>query len=294
MAVTAPTAPTPPVPPKVPSVTLGGGGSVTESTVPPDGTRTTTGDEQNEALARQSVADGNGALAKTVQSDPKADARQAAEAAQSAGQTGREGARAAQETGQQQTLQASQVVRNPGEAVPAESRMDNFNQAAEVQAQFPPPPEDYSGGHGPLYWGVSLAMMAVLSFFLLKSFLARKGRAGELTKAELDDDGFDDQESRSLRGLKPDEVLARLEGRDRQERGEPMGTPAQEALRQAAPPPRGRRQPAPKATASVQGARQIAREYRAQNLAEPPVKKPGRVTPKPGVQEEQQHFEVRV
>lgn len=287
MAVTAPTPPTPPTPPRAPAVTFGGGGSVTESTAPPaDGIRTLTGDEQNEAQARRSVADGNGPLSKTVQSDPGAEAGQAAKAAQNAVQAGREGAVAAQETGQQQTLQASQVVRGPAETVPPESRLSDAGQAAEAQtqAQTMPPPENYSGEHGLLYWGFVLAVMAGIAFSLLKRFLARRGRAGELTKAELDDDGLDSQESRSLRGLKPDEVLAMLDGEEKQSRAGALNTP-----------PRGaRKPPAPKATASAQGARQIAREYRAQNLAQPPVKKPVRVAPQPKAQEEQQHFEVRI
>ena len=70
MAVTAPTPPTPPTPPSVPAVTLGGGGSVTESTTPVSGYQSDA--DRQEAQARQAVARGDGPLAKTTQEQPAA------------------------------------------------------------------------------------------------------------------------------------------------------------------------------------------------------------------------------
>ena len=74
MAVTVPTPPVPPTPPAVPTVTLGGGGSVTESTVPQSGHQSDA--DRQEAQARQAVARGDGALSKTTKEQPQQPAQQ--------------------------------------------------------------------------------------------------------------------------------------------------------------------------------------------------------------------------
>ena len=301
MAVKAPTAPTPPAAPTVPQVTLGGGGSVTETNAPPaNGTRSTTGEAELENQARQSVADGNGALSKTVQTDPRAEKQQAAQAAQDTRQMGQDGARNAQQAGAQQAAQAARTTAPVVAAEPSNAQMMADEQPRQAQTQVstqaqPDIPESFSA-HGPLYWGVTLAAVFVVAFVILKTVMSRRGKAGELTKADLDDDGIEILEDRSLRGLTPDEVLARLEAEEKRERKEPLPTPAQAALRQAAAPPKMRKQPAPKATASAQGARQIAREYRTQAVAMPPEPKPKQAVPKPRppAEDEQKHFEVRI
>ena len=299
MAVKAPTAPTPPAAPAVPQVTLGGGGSVTESNAPPaNGTRSTTGEAELENQARQSVAAGNGALSKTVQTDPRAEKQQAAQAAQDTRQMGQDGARNAQQAGAQQAAQAARttapVVEGPSGVQMMGEEQPQAQPQAGTQAQ-PDIPESFSA-HGPLYWGVTLAAIFVVAFVILKTVMSRRGKAGELTKADLEDDGIDSLSNRNLRGLTPDEVLARLEAMEKQESKETLPTPAQAALRQAAAPPKMRKQPAPKATASAQGARQIAREYRTQAVATPPQPKPKRAVPKPKppAKDEQKHFEVRI
>ena len=68
MALTAPTPPTPPTPPTVPKVTLGGGGSVTETQGPVSGQRS----ENDESQARAAVARGDGPLSRTTTEDPQA------------------------------------------------------------------------------------------------------------------------------------------------------------------------------------------------------------------------------
>ena len=64
MAVQKPVAPTPPVPPSVPQVTLQEGGTARESNVPQNIQQNN--DERLEAQARQSVAQGDGALSKST------------------------------------------------------------------------------------------------------------------------------------------------------------------------------------------------------------------------------------
>ena len=304
MAVKAPTAPTPPTAPTVPQVTLEGGGSVTQSTAPPkEGTtsKSTDTEQQLEEKAREAVAQGEGGLTRVKQTNPREEAEQAARAARQAQQAGQDGARATRETGEAQAKEAARVLVSPESGPAGESQAQAEQAVTQVQAGQRPPSEA-PGGHGALYWGASLALIAVLAFMILRYALSRRGRAGELTAADLADDGS--LAGDSLRGLKPDEVLARLEERERlaaSRQPSTQATPAQEALRRAARPPHHAGAAAqeqanpPKATASAQGARQIAREYRSQSLAEPPKgKKPAPVRPAVRQKEEDSHFEVRV
>lgn len=285
MAVKAPTAPTPPTAPTVPQVTLEGGGSVTQSTAPPkEGTtsKSTDTEQQLEEKAREAVAQGEGGLTRVKQTNPREEAEQAARAARQAQQAGQDGARATRETGEAQAKEAARVLVSPESGPAGESQAQAEQAVTQVQAGQRP--SEAPGGHGALYWGASLALIAVLAFMILRYALSRRGRAGELTASDLADDGSFAGDS--LRGLKPDEVLARLEERERLAASRQPSTQATPAQEQANPP---------KATASAQGARQIAREYRSQSLAEPPKrKKPAPVRPAVRQKEEDSHFEVRV
>ncbi|MBQ2088392.1 MAG: hypothetical protein II470_10030 [Selenomonas sp.] len=69
MAVQKPVAPTPPTPPSVPGVTLQEGGTVRDSNVPQNIKQNN--DERQESQARQAVAQGDGALAKTTTTRPE-------------------------------------------------------------------------------------------------------------------------------------------------------------------------------------------------------------------------------
>ena len=287
MAVKAPTAPTPPTPPTVPKVELSGGGSVTQSTAPPkEGTtsKSTDTEQQLEEQAREAVAQGEGGLSRTTQTDPRAEAKQAEQAAKQARQAGQDGASAARQSGEAQAQAAARTVVAP-ESVQAAGQQETTGQhTAQAQTAAQSFPDTLPGGHGFLYWGVSLAVIGVLAFFVLRRILSRRGRKGELTAADLADDGIDSLAGESLRGLKPDEVLARLEARERR---------AAPALRQQEAA--GTAPIAPKAAASAQGARQIAKEYRTQALREPPRRKKPPAPVRPSVQKQEEgHFEVRV
>ena len=99
MALTAPTPPTPPTPPTVPKVTLGGGGSVTETHGPVSGQRS----ENDESQARAAVARGDGPLSRTTTEDPQdssANGQASSNASNHNGQTG-QNAQTAQQSGQQ-------------------------------------------------------------------------------------------------------------------------------------------------------------------------------------------------
>ena len=211
MAVKAPSPPTPPTPPTVPGVTLSEGGSVTQSNAPPaNGTtsKSTDNEKQMEEQAREAVASGSGGLSRTTQKNPAAEAKAAAKEAQ---QSGRSQAQATIDTGRSQAAQAANLGSagavpqdtSSGKAVPGQ-------EAATLQADQPPK-FDY---HGLTYWLPMLLVAFAAAALLVKKFLHRQGRKGELTKADIEADALGAVESRELRGLTPDEVLARLEAQE--------------------------------------------------------------------------------
>lgn len=215
MAVKAPTPPTPPTPPAVPGVTLSEGGSVTQSNAPPaNGTtsRSTDNEKQMEEQAREAVANGSGGLSRTTQKNPAAEARAAKEAAREAGQAGAKQAQATVDTGRSQARQAANLDSNAAAVQEGDGAVSTVQgTAATLQAESSPKSFDYQGL---TYWGPMLALGFVIAFALVKKFLHRQGRKGELTKADLDIDGLETVEYNKLRGLTPDEVLRRLEKKE--------------------------------------------------------------------------------
>ena len=214
MAVKAPSPPTPPTPPTVPGVKLSEGGSVTQSNAPPaNGTtsKSTDNEKQMEEQAREAVASGSGGLSRTTQKNPAAEAKAAKAAAKEAQQSGQNQAQATIDTGRSQAAQAANLGSagavpqdtSSGKAVPGQ-------EAATLQADQPPK-FDY---HGLTYWLPMLLVAFAAAALLVKKFLHRQGRKGELTKADIEADALGAVESRELRGLTPDEVLARLEAQE--------------------------------------------------------------------------------
>ena len=214
MAVKAPSPPTPPTPPTVPGVTLSEGGSVTQSNAPPaNGTtsKSTDNEKQMEEQAREAVASGSGGLSRTTQKNLAAEAKAAKAAAKEAQQSGQNQAQATIDTGRSQAAQAANLGSagavpqdtSSGKAVPGQ-------EAATLQADQPPK-FDY---HGLTYWLPMLLVAFAAAALLVKKFLHRQGRKGELTKADIEADALGAVESRELRGLTPDEVLARLEAQE--------------------------------------------------------------------------------
>ncbi|WP_029546041.1 hypothetical protein [Selenomonas sp. AB3002] len=206
MAVKAPNPPTLPTPPTVPGVTLSEGGSVTQSNAPPaNGTtsKSTDNEKQMEEQAKEAVVNGSGGLSRTTHKNPTAEAKAAREAQQS----GQNQAQATIDTGRSQAAQAANLGGSGG--VPQENGRNLQGQeteAASLQAN-PAPKFDYQGL---TYWLPMLVAAFVAAALLVKKFLHRQGRKGELTRADIEADVLGAVDSRELRGLTPDEVLARL------------------------------------------------------------------------------------
>ena len=274
MAVKVPSPPTPPTPPTVPGVTLSEGGSVTQSNAPQaNGTtsKSTDNEKQMEEQAREAVASGSGGLSRTTHKNPTAEAQAAKAAAKEAQQSGQNQAQATIDTGRSQAAQAASLGSagtvpqdsSSGKAVPGQ-------EAAALQAD-PAPKFDY---HGLTYWLPMLVVAFAVAALLVKKLLHRKGRKGELTKADIEADVLGAEESRELRGLKPDEVLARLAAQEQET--------------------------AKAANASLQVAKsKIKQSYKqeARPKAKAAPKNPPKTKPEPRQapqKEERQRFEVRV
>lgn len=279
MAVTVPAAPTPPSPPSVPQVTLGGGGSVQESTVPQSGHQT--GDERQEAQARQAVARGDGALSKTTQEKPQAkqgaqngQQNQNAQAANTTVKTDPQVTAAMQDSGQQE-----------GQAqTPAQ-------QQTGVPAPLPSSPD----GHGAGYWAFTFAAVFVLAFVLFRLMIKkRSGKRGELSAedirraAEPEDGDF----PVNLRGLTPDEALRRLEEQEAADAAAEIHKARAEAKARFQ---RAQRKFQPDVPAAAP--KQAAREYREQVTAMLPKErvKPEKIVRQPPKNpEDKEHFEISV
>ena len=277
MPVELPKPPTPPTPPTIPKITLGGAGSVTESTTPQDSSQT---DEQhNEALARQAVANGDGPLSKTTQSKPQAKQQQAQQNQQP--QNGKQGQTTAQTSGSREL--------DPQTAALLQDGQDQQGKEQQSQTQAPRP-GDYSHGYSGLYWGVSILVMFVLGFVLLRKFLhRRKGREG-LSLAD-----FTHSEPQTLRdydGMRPDEVLAQLSDEQAQEEADEEAARALLArakLRAAANKPVPE-PAAPKAARPAVPARQLHTYAEQPDLPQDKTV----VDKRPLPEREDGHFEVRV
>ena len=263
MAVTVPTPPVPPTPPAVPTVTLGGGGSVTESTVPQSGHQSDA--DRQEAQARQVVARGDGALSKTTKEQPQQPAQQkqlpnSADEAKTTVQTDPQAAAAMQADGDQKQQQSSGA----------------------------PAPQSASVAHGAVYWGTSLVVIFVLAYVIFRTMMKRNKGGAKLSfqdiHAEEDDSRYDAQ---NLRGLTPDEVLQQLAEEEADEIREARAA-AKARLREAGKLPQ--LPEPPKAAVPKQAARQYRDQLTTMLPAEPPKTLP-KPTPK---KDEEGHFEVRV
>lgn len=266
MAVAAPSAPAAPVPPTVPKVTLGGAGSVTESTVPQSGYHSDA--SRQEMQARQAVARGDGPLTKeeneTPQQAASGDSKPAAEA---------------------ETKADSRAGQQPAPGAGGDAFSQEQQTAAETIPAGPSPV------HGTVYWGAALAVVFAAAFVLFRMFLLRRknGRGIRLTAADLREalqPAAGEEDLPDLRGLTPDEVLSRLDEQDRkrirQERKE-----ARARWKAAGYP---QRETAPAAAVP----RHAARQYRNQLVAMPPEEKPKPQVKRPLKREDEDHFEVRI
>lgn len=301
MAVKAPTAPVPPTPPTVPGVTLKEGGTAQETNVPRD--KHQTGEEQREDQARQSVAQGNGALSKTTQSKPEKQSQKPVDASGGASQENQRTNTVVipaqnglgQENPQQQALE---------DAKAANSQTQMAAQQDNGWSQF--------SSHGAMFWGAVLVAMAIVVWFGIRKLMARKdGKKGALSFADIDGAAAPvplpgqgkksplmDKAPRSreqvenfteLRGLTPDEVLTKI-AREEEEA-------LRREMRQARAEAKERLQKAGRIPVNTSPPTQAARQYREQVTAElprekakpkPPVKK------RPALPEEEQRFEVRI
>ncbi|MBQ1868277.1 hypothetical protein [Selenomonas sp.] len=279
MAVTPPTAPTPPTPPVAPKVSLDGGGSVTQSTVPQNKNQTDA--QRQEAEARQAVAQGDGPLSKTTQENPNAKQNQQQNGGQqnqtTVVQTDPQAAAALQDGKTGQDTQSSQ---NTQTATAAQAPLSSF------------------AGHGAGYWIFTFVAVFVLAFVLFRVVLKKRdGSKGELSAEDIRQ-AIEPEESESslnLRGLTPDEALRQLEEQEAIDAAEEIRKARAEAKARLAKA-RSRVQLTPEVPAST-APKQIARQYREQVTAMPPeIKaKPKKIVRKPPKDEDdKEHFEISV
>lgn len=278
MAVTPPTAPTPPTPPTVPRVTMDGGGSVTQSTVPQNKNQTDA--QRQEADARQAVARGDGPLSKTTQEKPDDGQKQQG-----------------QDSGQQ----------NPGNTVvqtdpQAAAAMQDGNAGKETQntqtATAAAPPLSSFATHGPGYWIFTFLSVFVLAFVLFRVVMKKRdGSKGELSAEDIRRaiEPEEKEEDWNLRGLTPDEALRQLEEKEALDAAEEIRKARAEAKERLAKARKAvQLQPEVPAAAAP---KQIARQYREQVAAMPPeIKaKPKKIVRKPPKDDaDKDHFEIRV
>lgn len=304
MAIKAPTAPTPPTPPSVPGVTLKDGGTAQETNVPRD--KQQTSDQQHEEQARQAVARGDGALSKTTQSKPEkpAKANKPVDASGGASQENQAG-----------SVQVIPAQNGLNEENPRQQAMEDAK--AQTQAQTESPHNDWEqfASHGALFWGVVLVLMSVVVWFGIRKIMARKdGKTGTLSFADIDGaaapvpmpekggkNSTKNQHTKTahnreqvetfaeLRGLTPDEVLAKL-AHDEE-------TALRQEMRQARAEAKERLQKAGRIPVNVSPPPHAARQYREQLTAQIPEKKAKPkppVKPRPAPKEDEQRFEVRI
>ena len=287
MAVTPPVAPTPPTPPSVPKVTIGGGGSVTESTVPQSGQQTDA--QRQEAQARQAVARGDGALSKTTQARPE-DKNEAP-----AGQS----SNGSQQNGATPVVQTDPQAAAALQAGSSQEQGDQAAQAADQTATGQPPPSPLTQGAG--YWAFTFVMVVALAFvFYRVAMKKRRGAKGELSAEDIRLAVMPETEDLpNLRGLTPDEVLRQLEEQERLEAEAEMRQARAEAKQRLAAAKASRGVPVRPSRGESEAAapKQAAQQYREQVTAMPPeVKaKPKKIVRKPpSSPDEKEHFEISV
>ncbi|MBP7249488.1 MAG: hypothetical protein KA985_00670 [Selenomonas sp.] len=203
MALTQPTPPTPPTPPVVPRVVLGGGGSVTESTQPVNGT------SNDETQARAAVARGDGALEKTTTEQPQGN-QTTQSGAQPPAQTPQQAAQADGAPEAAAGAQGAQGAQEDAAALPAAQQ-----QALAEGRQMPA-----AGGHGALYLGFSVVSFLVLAaavFFWLRRRAAQGGLRFQEMAQDLRGAAAPSEERPELRGLTAGEVLEDIEAEEQRE-----------------------------------------------------------------------------
>ena len=254
MALTAPTPPTPPTPPSVPQVTLGGGGTVTESNA--DGTQTS----DLEAQARAAVARGEGALSKTTTDDGAdgngtngANASNAQGNAQNA-QAQQASPQAAQNGNAQQG--STQTVAADGGQANAILGQDADAQAAKEQQALEEgrahQTQSALGGHGALYIGFSIIAFVVLAVVAFRWLKNRRKEHGALRFGDFADEGGDwrgrasggtshdgaqaggaSDDDRNLRGRTAGDILSDIEREEERELAIPRRRAAEYQRQQA-------------------------------------------------------------
>lgn len=175
MAVHAPSAPTPPTPPSVPKVTLGEGGSTTQTNGPhPKQVM------DEEAQARASVAQGNGKLSRTTTVTPEeqqekqqtSDAKPQSETQSRPADT--------------QTEQVTAVVPGMLEDLPQERKTDL---SALTMAEETTQPPLQTGGHGTAYWLFSAAAILIMLVVIVQTVRKKKGPRPQKTAAPVQTSG---------------------------------------------------------------------------------------------------------
>ena len=221
MALTAPTPPTPPTPPTVPKVTLGGGGSVTETQGPVSGQRS----ENDESQARAAVARGDGPLSRTTTEDPQdgsANGQNASNASNQNGQTG-QNAQTAQQGGQQGSDGSAALL--GGDAGTGSDGSDDAQSAKEAQALEEgrvQHPAGALGSHGVLYIGFSLVTFVALAVLLYRWMKKRRAehrgtlRYGDFV-GDIDAGREEAMEDKTLRGRTAGEILGDIEREEERE-----------------------------------------------------------------------------
>lgn len=298
MAVKAPAAPTPPTPPSVPGVTLKEGGSVQESTVPHD--KQQTHDERTEDQARQSVAQGSGALSKTTQSRPeKAQKAKAVDASGGASQADQQG-----------SVRVVPAQNGLGQENPQKQALEDAKEAqkARTETAFPDKGTDWNSfaSHSAVFWGAVLLVMAVVSWLGIRKLMARKaGKKGALSFADIDGaaapvplPGKGTKTAKALRRKENVETFAELRGLTPDEVLEKIAHDEEAALRaemrQAREEARKRLQKAGRIPVNPNPPPQAARSYREQLTAELPPEKAKPLKIRTPSAEEEKRFEVRI
>lgn len=215
------TAPTPPTPPTVPKVTLGGGGSVTETQGPVSGQRS----ENDESQARAAVARGDGPLSRTTTEDPQdssANGQASSNASNQNGQTG-QNAQTAQQSGQQASDGSAALL--GGDAGTGSDGSDDAQSAKEAQALEEgrvQHPTGALGSHGVLYIGFSLVTFVALAVLLYRWMKKRRAKHRDTLHygdfaGDIDAGREEAAEDETLRGRTAGEILGDIEREEERE-----------------------------------------------------------------------------
>ena len=243
MALTAPTPPTPPTPPSAPRITLGGGGSVTE-TAKPQGHERKTDDELHEQQAREAVASGSGPLSRTTTSQGK-DERAGKEKAQD-GQAAQPSKPATQNTAPSGNTVRESVVQQGGPPAAWPDERSGQDAPARQESVTQVPAASRSDGHGMLYWGGMLIAVLLIVVVVLRTVLFRKKEGAAAGNASLPSGA----EPRPKAGMTAEEVLQSLEPKKPRT---PAPRAASEYAAQAAAPPKAKPAPRPVRQAKKEG-----------------------------------------